>query len=156
MHIIFYTKCFPYLSVPGTEASGMTVDRTTVCVDVLFMNYHCNLWRKKSVHCHCVGHISIFFLWWYNKTMWTVYMLFKIYLIYLKAGKSFIYNFQRVNTKCEYYCLFKWLNWILLLFCVIMTCTYWFCQGAGEVGVSNRTCWCHQTPPVLSCDSVGL
>lgn len=34
----FYTKSFPYFSVPGTEASGTTVDRMTVCVNVFFIN----------------------------------------------------------------------------------------------------------------------
>lgn len=39
---------FPYLSVPGTEASGTTVDRATMCVDVFFIDYHSDLWRKKK------------------------------------------------------------------------------------------------------------
>lgn len=116
MHIIFYTKMFPYLSVPGTEASGTTIDRATVCVDVFFIDYHSDLWRKKnSLLSLCWTYFNIFLVM-VTKPMWTVFMIFKINLIYLKAGETFIYHFQRVNTQCEYYCLFKWRNWILLLF----------------------------------------
>lgn len=105
----------------------MTVDRTTVCVDVFFINYR-DFWRKKiSLLSLCWTYFNIFPVM-VTKPMWRVFMIFKIYLIYLKAGETLIYHFQRVDTKCEYYCIFKWLNWILLLFCVIMTCTYWFCQ----------------------------
>lgn len=28
----------------------------------------------------------------------------------LKAGNALVYHSERVNTKCEYYCLLKWLN----------------------------------------------
>ncbi len=108
----------------------MTVDRMAVCVDVFFINSHNDLWRKKiCLLSLCWTYFNIFLVM-VTKPMWSVFMIFRNYVNLLKSWWNFDLPFskQKVNTKCEYYCLFKWINWILLLFCVILTCTYWFCQ----------------------------